>query len=70
MFFLDKITRFERTRVIGARALQLSFGAPPLIKPKKEMTPIEIAKEEIEKKVIPLVVLRHLPNETKRIAVT
>jgi len=67
---LDKITRFERTRVIGARALQLSFGAPPLIKPKKEMTPIEIAKEEIEKKVIPLVVLRHLPNETKRIAVT
>jgi DNA-directed RNA polymerase subunit K/omega len=65
---MEKITRFERTRIIGARALQISFGAPSLIKPKKDMTPIEIAAEEIEKKVIPLVVLRTYPNgEIKKI---
>ena len=62
------MTRFENTRLISARALQISYGAPPLVKPKKEMTPIDIAKEELEKNVLPLVVLRSLPNgETIRI---
>ena len=67
---MDKLTRFERTRVIGARALQLSFGAPALIKPKKEMTPIDIAKEEIEKKAINLIILRSMPNgEIKKLEI-
>lgn len=56
------MTRFEKTRLISARALQISYGAPPLIKPKKEMTPIDIAKEELEKNLLPLIVLRSLPN--------
>ena len=43
----DRHTRFELARIIGARALQISFGAPSLVKPKKEMTPIEIAKEDV-----------------------
>lgn len=59
---MNKMTRFEKTRLISARALQISYGAPPLIKAKKEMTPIDIAKEELEKKALPLVVLRTLPN--------
>ena len=44
---MAKLTRFEVTRLISARALQLSLGAPPLIKSSKEGL-IEAAKEEFE----------------------
>ncbi len=54
-------TKFEIARLIGARALQLSMGAPPLIKVDSEqMTFIQIAEGEMKKEVIPLVVL-HTP---------
>jgi len=49
--------RFERARIIGARALQLSMGAPPLIK-TKETDPIKIARSELEKDVLPITVVR------------
>ncbi len=51
------LTRFERARIVGARALQISEGAPPLIKTEK-IRPLDIAKEEMEKKVIPIGVRR------------
>lgn len=67
---MTKLTRFEETRLISARALQLSLGAPPLIKAEKEMSMFDLAKEELEKKAIPLAVLREFPNgEVKRIEV-
>ncbi len=50
------LTKYEEARIIGARALQLAKGAPPLIKPRKGMSFIETAKEELEKGVIPLVI--------------
>jgi len=50
-------TRFERARIIGARALQISAGAPPLVKIKVD-DPIEIAEAELEAGVIPLGVKR------------
>ena len=50
-------TRFEKARIIGARSLQLAFGAPPLIK-TNDIDPMEIAKKELEKGVIPIVVIR------------
>ena len=56
------MTRYEKTRLLSARALQLAYGAPPLIKPGKEMSAYEMAKEEFAKKVIPLSVVRMLPN--------
>ncbi len=59
-----KYTRFEIARIIGARALQLSVGAPPLLKLKKDdlkKSPVEIAKMEFEKGVIPLTVKRIFP---------
>ena len=49
-----KITRFERARLIGARALQLSMGAKPMVDVSPTLDPIDIAIMEIEKKVIPL----------------
>ncbi|MFQ6088083.1 MAG: DNA-directed RNA polymerase subunit K [Candidatus Methanofastidiosia archaeon] len=50
-------TRFERARIIGARALQISMGAPILIKTKKTDS-IEIATEELQKGVIPITVVK------------
>jgi len=56
-----KYTRFERARIIGARALQIDMGAPVLISlSKDEIDPIRIAEFEFEKGVIPLTVKREL----------
>ena len=55
---MKPLTRFEIARIIGARALQLALGAPPLIKPSKEDTPYAVAKRELEQKVLPMAVLR------------
>ena len=59
-----KYTRFEIARIIGARALQISLGAPILIKrPEKTYNPIEIAKMEFNKGVLPITVIRPLPEK-------
>lgn len=66
----EKITRFERARIVSARALQLSLGAPPLAKVGKTFNAYDLAKMELEKKLLPLAVLRKFPNnELKRIEV-
>lgn len=49
--------KYEKARIIGARALQLSMGAPPLVKPKKYSQPIDLAEEELEKGSIPITIL-------------
>ncbi len=51
-----ELTRFEKARIIGARALQLSYGAPALVKSREE--PIEIAELELKKGILPIVVVR------------
>jgi DNA-directed RNA polymerases I, II, and III subunit RPABC2 len=57
------LTRFEKARIMGARALQLSLGAPPFIEiPKTARTSLDIAMEELERRVIPIVIRRVLPN--------
>ena len=57
------LTRFEKARIMGARALQLSLGAPVFIEiPKNATTSLEIAMEELKQKVIPIVIKRILPN--------
>lgn len=55
-----ELTRFEITRVLSVRALQISMGAPVLIK-TKSTKPLEIAKEEFERDALPLTVKRELP---------
>lgn len=59
---MEKLTRFERARIIGARALQISRGAPILIKTDNK-DPIKIAELEFEQDVIPLTVRRRLPKK-------
>ena len=57
------LTRFEKARIMGARALQLSLGAPVFIEiPKNATTSLQIAMEELNKRVIPIVIRRTLPN--------
>ena len=57
------LTRFEKARIMGARALQLSLGAPPFITiPKNARISLDISMEELEKKVIPITIRRVLPN--------
>ena len=54
-----KFTRFEKARIIGARALQISLGAPILVEvPEAMIDPIDISLVEYEKKVIPMTVKR------------
>ena len=50
-------TRYERARIIGARALQISMGAPLLIKTQK-IDPLEIAIDEVARNMIPITVKR------------
>ena len=57
------LTRFEKARIMGARALQLSLGAPVFIEiPKNATTSLEIAMEELKQRLIPIVIKRMLPN--------
>ena len=63
-----RLTRFELTRVLSARALQLSLGAPPLVKGTKGLSMLSASEKELEEKVLPLSVLRRYPNgNTKRV---
>ncbi|MGC8601453.1 MAG: DNA-directed RNA polymerase subunit K [Thermoprotei archaeon] len=58
------LTKYERTRIIGARALQLSLGAPPLL-PKEKLkgkNELEIAETELESGVLPMLIYRRKPN--------
>jgi len=57
------LTRFEKARIMGARALQLSLGAPPFIPiPKTARISLDISMEELEQRVIPITIRRELPN--------
>ncbi len=49
--------RYERARIIGARALQVAYGAPVLID-TEQTEPILIAAEEYDQEVLPFTVRR------------
>jgi DNA-directed RNA polymerase subunit K len=52
-------TRFERARILGARALQISLGAPMLIDPPTGLyDPVDVAEQEFAAGVIPITVRR------------
>ena len=61
-------TKYEMTRLIGARALQISQGAPILVKlSEKDLeelkyNPIEIAKREYQEGVIPIRIVRDVQS--------
>ncbi|MBS3101701.1 DNA-directed RNA polymerase subunit K [Candidatus Woesearchaeota archaeon] len=69
---MEEYTKYEQARIIGARALQISMGAPFLVKLNDEdlkkmgYNPIEVAKLEFRQGLIPISVKRPLPGAIKR----
>ncbi len=65
----EKLTKYEKARIIGARAMQISMGAKMLINlsetdlEKLGYDPIAIAKKEFEAGVIPIDVVRTMPQK-------
>ena len=65
---MEVYTKYEKARMIGSRALQIATGAPFMIKlsekdlEKIKYNPVEIAKMEYEKGLIPLTVKRPKPG--------
>jgi len=59
-------SKFEKTRIISARALQIAQGSPILVDVKKGVfDPIEIAKLEWEAGIIPIDIKRS-EKQTKK----
>lgn len=49
-------TRYEKARILGARSLQLSMGAPSFVEAKPNEKPKKTAKKELEAGKLPLTV--------------
>ena len=64
---LDNFTKYERARILGARALQISMNAPLLIKIEKEdlekinYDALKIAEVELNSEVLPISIKRPFP---------
>ncbi|MEM1659100.1 MAG: DNA-directed RNA polymerase subunit K [Candidatus Jordarchaeales archaeon] len=59
------LTRFEKSRVLSARVLQISLGAPILIDlPPDVKDPVAVARIELESGVLPITIRRRLPDGT------
>ncbi|EGG21488.1 RNA polymerase II core subunit [Cavenderia fasciculata] len=56
------MTKYERARLLGSRALQISMNAPIMVELEGETDPLQIAWKELRAKKIPLIVRRFLPN--------
>ena len=68
-FNVDDYSKYEKARMVGSRALQLSMGAPFLLKMgKKELetlqyNPVRIALHEFAEGVLPITVRRPVPGQ-------
>lgn len=66
---VETYTKYEKARIIGARALQISSGAPFLVKlsdeeiEKLRYSPVRVAALEFEKGLIPIRVKKDVKRE-------
>ncbi|KAL3123756.1 hypothetical protein niasHT_009413 [Heterodera trifolii] len=56
------MTKYERARVLGTRALQIAMGAPVMVEIEGESDPLEIARKELKDQKIPIIIRRYLPD--------
>ncbi|KAJ3527481.1 hypothetical protein NM208_g10681 [Fusarium decemcellulare] len=56
------MTKYEKARILGTRALQISMNAPVLVDLEGETDPLQIAIKEMREKKIPLIVRRYMPD--------
>eukprot|EP00486_Rosalina_sp_Unknown_P001270 CAMPEP_0201566632 /NCGR_PEP_ID=MMETSP0190_2-20130828/6565_1 /ASSEMBLY_ACC=CAM_ASM_000263 /TAXON_ID=37353 /ORGANISM="Rosalina sp." /LENGTH=212 /DNA_ID=CAMNT_0047985623 /DNA_START=27 /DNA_END=665 /DNA_ORIENTATION=+ len=58
------LTKYEKARILGTRALQISMGAPVMVEMVGETDPLEIAQKELRERKIPMIIRRFLPDGT------
>ncbi|KAJ3192988.1 DNA-directed RNA polymerases I II and III subunit RPABC2 [Irineochytrium annulatum] len=56
------MTKYEKARVLGTRALQISMNAPVMVELSGESDPLQIAMKELRERKIPLIIRRYLPD--------
>merc|ERR1711893_133659 len=56
------MTKYERARVLGTRALQIAMCAPVMVELEGETDPLEIAMKELKARKIPIIIRRYLPD--------
>jgi DNA-directed RNA polymerases I, II, and III subunit RPABC2 len=56
------MTKYERARLLGTRALQISMNAPIMVELDGETDPLQIAMKELREKKIPMIIRRYLPD--------
>lgn len=67
-----KYTKYEKARMVGARALQISMGAPFMLKMSKKdiedlkYDPVRIAMKEFDEDAIPITIYRPIPDTRKK----
>jgi DNA-directed RNA polymerase I, II, and III subunit RPABC2 len=58
------LSKYEKTRILGTRALQISLGSPPTVDIGNLTDAYDIALLELRQKKIPIIIRRYLPNNT------
>ncbi|XP_071491980.1 DNA-directed RNA polymerases I, II, and III subunit RPABC2-like [Diadema setosum] len=56
------MTKYERARVLGTRALQIAMNAPVMVELEGETDPLQIAMKELKARKIPIIIRRYLPD--------
>jgi DNA-directed RNA polymerases I, II, and III subunit RPABC2 len=56
------MTKYERARVLGTRALQIAMCAPVMVELEGETDPLNIAMKELKARKIPIIIRRYLPD--------
>jgi len=58
------MTKYERARVLGTRALQIAMCAPVMVELEGETDPLQIAMKELKLRKIPIIIRRYLPDHS------
>ena len=58
------MTKYERARVLGTRALHIAMSAPVMVELEGETDPLRIAMKELKAKKIPIIIRRYLPDQS------
>jgi DNA-directed RNA polymerase I, II, and III subunit RPABC2 len=56
------MTKYEKARILGTRALQISMNAPIMVDLLGETDPLQIALKELRERKIPLMIRRYMPD--------
>ncbi|XP_076076550.1 DNA-directed RNA polymerases I, II, and III subunit RPABC2-like [Mytilus galloprovincialis] len=56
------MTKYERARVLGTRALQIAMCAPVMVELEGETDPLQIAMKELKARKVPIIIRRYLPD--------